>query len=598
MDKHLSVRQCFSALFELLAPQKKKFFAGIAFILITCTIFVFLPYVEGSILSQLQIDLSEIARGIPGAHIHFDIITRTAALLLAIYALKISSQFAYTLLLTDAIQDSMEVLRARVQAKINHLPVSYFDRHPVGDLLSRITNDAETLSTALQQTLPRIIMGSFTMVSMSVMVAMLSMKIFLILICGLPLIAAISLGMMKKSQPLFDAQQQSAADLNSTINELYGGLDQILIYNRQEYAIEEFRKANESMRKNSRRAMTLSGMISPLCGSVTYTIIAFSTFTGCLQVMEGALLLGSLQACIRYIWNIVDPISQLAQLSGAVQSALSGMNRLFSFLQLEEEAEGESKASIEQVESIDFENVAFSYTDQPLLKDVSFHAGRNQTIAIVGHTGAGKTTITNLLLGYYPIQSGAIKINGTELRDLSRTDLHDLIGLVLQDPWTFEGTIRENLLYAKDGLTEQDLQRAITAAGLQPTLDHLDEGLDTMLHDNAKNLSQGEKQLLTIARAMLKDPKILILDEATSSVDTRMEKRVQKAMDAIMKERTCLVIAHRLSTIVNADCILVMENGDVVESGTHEQLLAHNGKYAALYTSQFQNGSLTEASSE
>lgn len=421
--------------------------------------------------------------------------------------------------------------------------------------------------------------------------ALISPVMFGIVLLGLLLTGTVSMVVFWMSQPLFDRQQAALSELNSTIHEMYTGLNEIMIYNRQDYARDQFEKANAAMRQESFRAQSLSGLISPLTGFITYLMIAFCTLYGCLEVLSGHLLLGDIQAFIRYIWNISDPISQLSQLSSAVQSAFSGMRRLFSFLSLPETELQTTHRSMEKVDSIDFDQVTFSYTDQPLMESVSFHVGKNQTVAIVGHTGAGKTTLTSLLMRFYPLKSGSISINGQNIEDFSPDSLRDLCGLVLQDPWLFEGTIEDNLRYARDGLRPEQIEQAIKTARLSETIAALPEGLHTRLEENALNLSQGEKQLLTIARALLKDPEILILDEATSSVDTRLERRLQRAMESLMKNRTCFVIAHRLSTVLNADLILVMDHGRLVEQGTHEELLAEKGIYAALYTSQFRQGS-------
>lgn len=588
MSEKLSFKQCLSHLYRYLKPNALKLYFGLLMVIVANLTYVIMPSVEGRVTTQLQQDITAISRHIEGAHIQIDRIVQILMILLGIFIVKISSQFLSAVLMTDAIQKTMADIRNAIEHKINRLPVSYFDQHKAGDLLSRITNDVETVSNALQQTLARVVGAVLGITLISFTMFSINRVMFGIVMAALPLIAFVSIFVVRKTQPVFDAQQEALSDLNSTVNEMYSGLNEIMIYNRQDYAMDAFEKANAGLRKKAFQAQAFSGLIGPLTGFITYMVIGICCFYGCLQVMAGTLMLGQLQAFIRYIWNINDPISQISQLSSAVQSAFSGMNRLFSFLDMEEENQTQTASKIEEVSSIDFDHVEFSYTDQPLMKDVTFHVKKNQTAAIVGHTGAGKTTLTNLLLRYYPIRSGSIKINGQDIRDLSFEDLRDEIGLVLQDPWMFEGTIDENLRYAKDGLSQEEIDRVITIARLEETISRMPDGLQTDLGENAQNLSQGEKQLLTIARALLKDPDILILDEATSSVDTRLEKKLQAAMEDVMKNRTCFVIAHRLSTILNADMILVMDHGDLVESGTHEELMRKNGAYAALYRSQFQ----------
>lgn len=592
IEKTLTIRQCLSRLMVWLRPNRKKLFAGIFMVVIANLTYIVMPVTEGRITTQLQRDLTDMSQGLPGAHIQMDVIVGILGMLLGIYLIKITSQFLSTFWMTDAIQKTMADIRLAIEKKINALPVSYFDTHKTGDLLSRITTDVTTVSNALQQTLSRIIGAVLGVSLIAVMMFTINRVMFAIVMIGLPLIAAISIVVVRLSQPVFDSQQKALADLNSTVNEMYSGFGEIMIYNRQNFAGEQFEKANQTMRQTSFKAQFFSGLISPLTSLVTYLVIGCCIVYGCFQVAAGFLALGSLQAFISYIWNINDPISQLSQLSNAIQSAFSAMNRLFSFLELPDEKRTETTCPIREVDSIDFDHIRFSYTDTadaPLMEDVSFHVDRHQTVAIVGHTGAGKTTLTNLLERFYPIWGGAIRINGQNIDTLSFEDLRKLIGLVLQDPWLFEGTIEENLRFARDGLNEEQIQKAIRTARLEETLAALPDGLQTVLHEDAQNLSQGEKQLLTIARAILKDPQILILDEATSSVDTRLEKKLQAAMEQVMKNRTCFVIAHRLSTILNADLILVMDHGDLVESGTHSQLLERNGTYAALYRSQFQD---------
>lgn len=596
IEKRLTLKQCLTHLLRYAKHYWKEYVISFVSILLTCVIFIFMPVVEGKIITQLQHDLTDLYNHVAGAHIHMDLILLGIASLSIVMLGKTITQYVTSIYLNRAIQSTMYDLRKAISHKINQLPISYFDAHQTGDLLSRITTDVESLSNALVISLDQALNALIMIPAMMTMLFVINKQIFCIVLIGIPLILLLSFLVVRKIQPIFDLQQQTLANMSSTINEMYSGISEILIYNRQDYAIDQFEEVNAKMKEAGFKAQVYSGLIGPGSNFITYMVIAFSILVGSFQVLNGTLALGDLQAAIRYIWNINDPVSRISQLTNALQSGYSGMNRLFSFLTLPDEIQSQTKQKISEVQTIGFKHVEFSYTDQPLMQDMNFHVQDKQTIAIVGHTGAGKTTITNLLERFYEIQGGSIQINDQDIRDLSYSDLRDLIGLVLQDPWLFEGTIEENLRYAKDGLSESDLQHAIEMASLQETIQCLPMGLQTSLGEDGENLSQGEKQLLTIARALLKDPQILILDEATSSVDTRLEKKLQQAMDAIMKNRTCFVIAHRLSTIVNADRIMVIDQGNLIESGTHQELLEKNGAYAKLYNAQFQEDLDSQAS--
>ena len=596
IEKRLTLKQCLTHLLRYAKHYWKEYVISFVSILLTCVIFIFMPVVEGKIITQLQHDLTDLYNHVAGAHIHMDLILLGIASLSIVMLGKTITQYVTSIYLNRAIQSTMYDLRKAISHKINQLPISYFDAHQTGDLLSRITTDVESLSNALVVSLDQALNALIMIPAMMTMLFVINKQIFCIVLIGIPLILLLSFLVVRKIQPIFDLQQQTLANMSSTINEMYSGISEILIYNRQDYAIDQFEEVNAKMKEAGFKAQVYSGLIGPGSNFITYMVIAFSILVGSFQVLNGTLALGDLQAAIRYIWNINDPVSRISQLTNALQSGYSGMNRLFSFLTLPDEIQSQTKQKISEVQTIGFKHVEFSYTDQPLMQDMNYHVQDKQTIAIVGHTGAGKTTITNLLERFYEIQGGSIQINDQDIRDLSYSDLRDLIGLVLQDPWLFEGTIEENLRYAKDGLSESDLQHAIEMASLQETIQCLPMGLQTSLGEDGENLSQGEKQLLTIARALLKDPQILILDEATSSVDTRLEKKLQQAMDAIMKNRTCFVIAHRLSTIVNADRIMVIDQGNLIESGTHQELLEKNGAYAKLYNAQFQEDLDSQAS--
>jgi len=394
----------------------------------------------------------------------------------------------------------------------------------------------------------------------------------------------------KKSQPIFEEQQGALGKLNAVVQEKFTGFNEIKLFNKQEDSIEEFIDANEELCRQGFKAQFISGLMNPLVSFITYVGIGSVVILGSFYVISGVIVVGQLQAFIRYIWQVNQPMSQITQLAGAIQSSIAAMHRVFEFLNEEEEIE-EVKVDVENEKSygnVSFEDVQFSYTkDKPLLNGVTFNVKAGQMVAIVGPTGAGKTTLINLLMRFYEVNGGSIKIDGVDIRDMKRETLREKFGMVLQDTWLFNGSIKENIAYGKNGASKEEIIEAAKIANVHHFITTLPEGYDMILNEEANNISQGEKQLITIARTVLCDPKILILDEATSSVDTRLEQKLQAAMRNIMKDRTSFVIAHRLSTIKNADLILVMSNGGIVEQGTHEELLEQKGHYEQLYHAQF-----------
>lgn len=588
-NKTIRTKDCLKALLHFMKPYRFKLSIAILMIVLTQLSFALNPTVEGMITTSLMQDAMDIIQGVPGAHVHFEIILGIMLLLLGLYVIKTVSQLITAFFLTDAIQMTMHDLRNALQKKIQRLPVRYFDDHAFGDILSRVTNDVDALSNALQQALTRVFGAVLTFIFVITMMLMINPIMTAIALLIIPLSLIITKVVVSHSQKLFEKQQNTLGEMNGTITEMYGGFNEIILYGKQQDAIQTFQDVNDKMCKASFKAQFVSSLISPLVSLCTYLAIGAVAVFGCVLVIEQKLQVGSLQAFIRYIWQINDPLSQISQLSSQVQSAFAGMHRIFGMLA--EEEEPLEKTEVKEVDTmkgdVKFEHVQFGYDEDLLMKDVNIDVKAGQMVAIVGPTGAGKTTLMNLLLRFYDVKGGSIKIDGVDIRDFKREDLRSLFSLVLQDTWLFHGTIYDNIRYGRLSARKDEVIEAAKMANVHHFIRTLSHGYDTELNEEANNISQGEKQLLTIARAILKDPQILILDEATSSVDTRLEKMLQSAMQRVMKNRTSFVIAHRLSTIKNADLILVLQHGDIVEQGTHESLLEKQGIYEKLYHSQF-----------
>jgi ATP-binding cassette, subfamily B, multidrug efflux pump len=569
---------------------KWSFIGAITFIISAAVFTAIAPRTEGLIITQLTKDFEKIIKGVEGASVNFNYIYKVLVLLFFVYIGSAGSTIIANFLLTNAIQNTMKDIRSKVQRKISKLPVKYFDGNSYGDVLSRITNDVDTISNALQQSFLQVV-NAFLAISLAlIMMYSINIKLALLATLIIPLSLLITRFIVGKSQNLFVRQQEALGKLNGRVQEIYTGFNVIKLYGKQEDAIKDLMEANEELRETGFKAQFISGIMSPLVSLVTYLGIATVGVTGAIISIAGGITVGNLQAFIRYIWQINQPLSQVTQLSSAIQSAFAAAHRVFEFLEEEEEVRDiENSIKVENPKgNVSFEHVKFGYSeDKMLIKDLSVEVKSGQMVAIVGPTGAGKTTLINLLMRFYEINGGSIKIDGVDIRDMKREDLRSIFGMVLQDTWLFNGTIYENLEYGRFGATKEEIIEAAKIANVHHFIKTLPGGYDMFLNEEASNISQGEKQLLTIARAVLKDPAILILDEATSSVDTRLEILLQKAMRNIMKDRTSFVIAHRLSTIRNADLILVINEGNIIEQGTHEELMAKGGFYENLYNSQF-----------
>ena len=589
MNKKLSsLKRIVSGLKPFISPYKWEFAGAVLMVIISVVTMVSAPSVEGMITTQLASDLS-LAESIGKLQVNFDEITKIMLMLAFIYLAKTLSQVFAVIWLTNAIQHAMQDLRNALQSKIRRLPVRYFDSHQFGDVLSRITNDVDAISNALQQSFVNVVTGVLTIILALIMMFRIHVLMACIAFLIIPLSLLITIFIVRHSQKRFKAQQDALGALNGAITELYTGYNEILLFNKQQQSIEKFRNLNENLRQNACTAQFVSSTIGPLNALVTYLTIGGVAVVGTIQIIHGNLSVGNLQAFVRYIWQVNDPLSQISSLSSQIQSAFAAIARVLEILEEEEEiAELNPSKHIEQVKgNVTFSHVRFGYGEEPLMKDLNVEVKSGQMVAIVGPTGAGKTTLINLLLRFYDVNGGSICIDGVDIRDMKRGELRDMFGMVLQDTWLFSGSIYDNIRYGRLDARKDEIIHAAKMANVHHFIRTLPDGYHSVINEEANNISQGEKQLLTIARAILKDPQILILDEATSSVDTRLEKMLQEAMHRVMEGRTSFVIAHRLSTIRSADLILVINDGDIVEQGTHEELMEKQGYYEKLYNSQF-----------
>ena len=575
MHKKYSFKKSLKGLIPFIKPYKWQFIIAILMIFAFNISMVLAPTFEGMITTQLASDVAK-SSSLTSVDISFGAIIKIVLSLVVIYIIKTVAQMISVVYLTNAIQQAMEDLRNALQNKIRKLPVRYFDNHHFGDVLSRITNDVDAISNALQQSFTQIVSGVLTVTLALTMMYMINPKMAIIGTMIIPLSLLVTKLVVGKSQKLFKNQQDALGELNSTVTEMYTGYNEILLYNQQVESVEKFKKINENLKENAFKAQFVSSTIAPLNALVTYLAIGAVAVVGTADVIAGTFLVGQLQAFIRYIWQINDPLSQISNLSSQIQSAFAALGRVIELLEEPEEVpEANPPKHLSEVAgNVDFEHVKFGYYEENLMKDLNVNVKSGQMVAIVGPTGAGKTTIINLLLRFYDVKGGSIKIDGVDIRDLPREELRSMFGMVLQDTWLYSGTIYDNIRYGRLDARKDEIINAAKMANVHHFIRTLPDGYNSHINEEANNISQGEKQLLTIARAILKDPQILILDEATSSVDTRLEKMLQEAMQRVMKGRTSFVIAHRLSTIKSADLILVINNGDIVEQGTHEELLA------------------------
>ncbi|MCY9223114.1 ABC transporter ATP-binding protein/permease [Bacillus licheniformis] len=557
----------------------------VVFAAILATLFnVISPKLLGDATSSLFASFTE------GTGVQFGFLGRITLILAGLYLLSAFFTFLQHYLMAGVAQKTIYEMRQEVNEKLTRLPLKYYDKHSHGDTLSRAVNDIDNINTSLQQALTQMITSVITIVGIIVMMLLISPVLTLVVFITVPLSMLAVRFIASFSQKHFAAQQKELGDINGHVEEMFTGHQEVKAFGHEEKAIQQFDEVNERLYQSGWKAQFISGLMMPMMTFIGNLGYVFVSITGGIFVLNGTLLIGGVQAFIQYTQQFSQPLVQAAGIANTIQSAIASAERVFSLLDEEEET-GETPASIDTGKlkgDVSFEHVAFGYDKNvSVIRDLSLHAKEGQTIAIVGPTGAGKTTIINLLMRFYELNKGSIKVGGTDISELSREQARSMFAMVLQDTWLFNGTIRENIAYGREGATEEDIIRAAKGAYADDFIRTLPDGYDTVLGEDAQNISQGQRQLLTIARAILADPKILILDEATSSVDTRTEMNIQKAMNKLMANRTSFVIAHRLSTIKDADMILVMKNGDIIEKGSHEELLRKNGFYADLYNSQF-----------
>lgn len=588
-DKPKNFRKSLGKLFKYMGRYKYAIFAVMVMAAISTVFSVAGPKVMGKATTELANGLMKKVNGTGG--IDFTLIGKILLITLALYVTSVAFSFIQGWIMTGITQKLAYRMRREISEKIDRMPMKYFESRPYGDVLSRITNDVDTLGTGLNQSFTLIITSFATIIGTIVMMLTISPLMTLITFCILPVSAVLLGTVIKKSQSYFSTQQKYLGKINGMVEENYSGQLVIKAFNKEAETIEAFDETNEVLFKSAKKSQFLSGIMMPLMsfvGNLGYVGVALS---GGFLAIKGLIGIGDIQAFIQYVRNLTEPMQQVAQVVNQVQSMTAAAERVFEFLEEEEEEATRDAVSIDDEfsGSVDFEHVRFGYkADQPVIKDFTVRVEPGQKIAIVGPTGAGKTTIVKLLMRFYDVDAGAIKLDGININNIDRRELRKNFGMVVQDTWLFKGSIMENIRYGRLDATDEDVIEAAKAAYADKFIRTLPGGYDMELNEDASNVSQGQKQLLTIARTILANKKLMILDEATSSVDTRTEVMIQKAMDKLMQGRTSFIIAHRLSTIKNADIILVMKDGDIIEQGNHEKLLEANGFYADLYNSQFE----------
>lgn len=591
IEKAKNFKGTMNKLLQYLKPYKLSILVVILFAIGSAAFTIVGPKILGNATTKLFEGLVSKVSGAPGAAIDFTYIGNIVILLLGLYLLSTAFGIIQGYIISGVAQKVSYNFRKEIDEKINRMPLKYFDKTTHGEVLSRITNDIDTVSQTLNQSMSQIITSVITIIGVLIMMLSISWQMTLVALLILPVSMILIMGVVKRSQKYFKSQQEYLGHVNGQVEEIYSGHNIVKAFNKEEEEVKKFEEVNDTLYHSAWKSQFLSGMMMPIMtfiGNIGY--VAVSILGGWLAVKR-TIAVGDILAFVQYVRSFTQPIAQVAQIANVLQSTAAAAERVFEFLEEEEEVpEAENPVKLQKVQGeVTFQDVQFGYNpDKIIINNFSANIKPGQKVAIVGPTGAGKTTIVKLLMRFYDVNSGAICIDGHDIKDFTREDLRNMFGMVLQDTWLFNGSIMENIRYGRLDATDEEVIEAAKAAHVHSFVKTLPNKYQMELNEEASNVSQGQKQLLTIARALLADPKILILDEATSSIDTRTEVLIQKAMENLMEGRTSFIIAHRLSTIRDADLILVMKDGDIVEQGNHEELLKADGFYASLYNSQFE----------
>ena len=587
MEKPKNFKKTIKKLLKYLSEYKIALVIVLIFTVASTILGVVGPKILGNATTEIFKGITSKLNG--GTGVNFDAVFGILLTLGILYLLSALFSYLQGIIMTNIAQKTAYKLRKQIVEKINKMPFSYFDKRTYGETLSVITNDADNLSMGINQSATELIRSIATFVGILIMMLSINVTMTLITLLLIPLSLILMGTIVKNSQQHFKNNQDYLASVNGKVEEMYSGQNIIKVFNNEEYMIEDFKKENDKLYEAAWKSNFISGLMHPITHFVSNIGYVGISILGAYYVVLGKITVGNIQSFIQYVKNFTQPINQIAQISAMIQSMTASAERIFDFLEEKEDPKVKNKVELKDIKgNVEFKNVSFGYDeDKTIINNFNAEIKQGQKIAIVGPTGAGKTTMVKLLMKFYQVNSGEILIDGININDIERSDLKGLFGMVLQDTWLFSGTIMENIRYGKIDATDEEVISAAKNANIHHYIMTQPDTYNMILNEETNNISGGQKQLLTIARAILSDPKVLILDEATSSVDTRTEILIQKAMDRLMKGRTSFIIAHRLSTIKNADLILVMNNGDIVEQGTHKELLKKNGFYANLYNSQF-----------